>query len=229
MQTFLQYLFHYWWVIFIFAGSITAGLKSIGAANERRATRRQERYRLKQQVRLAAVQGSAGRKADLQAQRRALTKIIDEHNQTDARWLSYEIDLVKLLETPLMTDMREPLTVAFHKAKRQADFLRPADESASLDSETQKDYRDAVHDYATAFDVAEAEAQRRKLSAYSEAEQDRLQRAQRMIKLASNESAAPPERQNAYARARAELEGLLVLPSASTAAIERSIAGEIEA
>ena len=39
-------------------------------------------------------------------------------------------------------------------------------------------------------------------------------------------AATPQERQNAYARARTELDGILVLPAATRASIERRIAGE---
>ena len=43
---------------------------------------------------------------------------------TDGRWLDYELDFAKLLDLPLMTDMRSPLTMEFHKAKLRADLLR---------------------------------------------------------------------------------------------------------
>ena len=57
---------------------------------------------------------------------RMITRTIDEHARTDTRWMSYELDSDKLLDFPLMTDMRDPLTTDFHKAKLRADLLRPA-------------------------------------------------------------------------------------------------------
>ena len=51
-------------------------------------------------------------------QRRELRRSRKQHGETDARWLDYEIDVAKLLDFPLMTDMRNPLTMAFHKARR---------------------------------------------------------------------------------------------------------------
>ena len=68
---------------------------------------------------------TAGAGNNQAAQWRSLRRVIEEHNRTDARWLEYEIDVAKLLDFPLMTDMRDPLTVGFHKAKLRADFLRP--------------------------------------------------------------------------------------------------------
>jgi hypothetical protein len=38
----------------------------------------------------------------------------------------HELDVGKLIDFPVMTDVREPLTVAFLRAKREADGLRPA-------------------------------------------------------------------------------------------------------
>ncbi|MBO0865691.1 MAG: hypothetical protein J2P16_11540, partial [Mycobacterium sp.] len=144
--------------------------------------------------------------------------------------LEYEIDLAKLLDFPLMTDMRNPLTIAFHKAKRHADLLRPdRPEDLVGDRSAQLDYRDAVHEYISAFEIAEAEAIRRRRSDFSADQQQRLARAQNLLQLAQDEAASPQERQSAYARASRELDGLIVLPAAARASIERRIAGQIEA
>ena len=49
-----------------------------------------------------------------------------------------------------------------------------------------------------------------------------------IVSLASDDGATPQERQNAYARAQKELDGLIVLPATTRASIERKIAGEID-
>ena len=87
-----------------------------------------------------------------------MAKVIDQHDRTDARWLDYEMDVAKLLDFPMMTDMRDPLTIGFHKARQRADLLRPdtVDDIVG-DRDAQLDYRDAVHDCVSAFDIAEAE------------------------------------------------------------------------
>ena len=97
------------------------------------------------------------------------------------------------------------------------------------DRDAQLEYRDAVHEYVAAFEVAEAEAIRRRRSDFSPEGQQRLERAQNLLRLASDGAATPQERRNAYSRARKELDGLIVLPAATRASIERKIAGEIEA
>ena len=222
-------LLHFWWLIFPLGGVIGGGVRAISAANERRAERRLERYRIKQQTKIAMAQASNRPRDEEALRRRELQKLVATHTATDNRWLDYELDVAKLLDFPVMTDLRDPLTVAFHKAKRQADLLRPDTVDDILgDRAAQLDYRDAVHEYVSAFDVAEAEAIRRRRSDFSSADQERLARAQRLLRLAGDSGATPQERQTAYAKARTELDGLIALPAAAVASIERTIAGELE-
>ena len=91
-------------------------MRVVAAANERRAERRLERYRIKQQTKIAVAEASGRARTNEAAYRREMTKVLAQHDRTDARWLDYEIDIAKLLDFPLMTDMRDPLTVGFHKA-----------------------------------------------------------------------------------------------------------------
>ena len=226
----LHFAANFWWLIFPLGGAIGTGIKAVAAANERRAERRLERYRLKQQAKIAAAEASGRKRANRESSRRELAKLIASHDRTDARWFDYEIDIAKLLDFPVMTDMRDPLTIAFHKAKRRADLLRPdRAEDLAGDRTAQLEYRDAVHEYISAFEIAEAEAIRRRRSDFSEDDQQRLARAQNLLHLAQDEAATREERQNAYLRARRELDGLIVLPAPARAAIERRIAGQIEA
>lgn len=226
----VENVFHFWWLIFPFAGMVGGAVRAVVAANERRADRRLERYRIKQQTKIAVAEAARQARTNEVTNRRDLKKVIEAHAQTDARWLDYEIDVAKLLDFPLMTDMRNPLTMEFHKARRRADLLRP-DSAGDLDGdrEAQLEYRDAVHEYVTAFDVAEAEAIRLRRSTFSDEDQQRIARAQSLLRLAENEGATPQERQSAYAKAKVELDGILALPAVTRASIERKLAGELEA
>ena len=225
-------LFHFWWLIFPLGGVLGGGVRAIAAANERRAQRRLERYRIKQQTRVAMAQAAVRDRDNAHEnkalRRREMTNLLALQDKTDARWLDYEMDIAKLLDFPMMTDMRAPLTVAFHRARQRADLLRPTGPDDLLgDRGAQVDYRDAVSDYVSAFDVAEAEAVRRRRSDFSADDQERLGRAPAPRPF-SLRGATPQERQNAYARARAELVGLIALPAVTIAEIERGIAGELE-
>ena len=160
---------------------------------------------------------------------RTITRAIEEHSRTDAQWLDYELDPAKLLDFPLMTDLRDPLTERFHKAKIRVDMLRLVRAEDLLDDrESAGDYLATVEDYVSAFNAAEAEAIRRRRDDFPERSQQRIERAQRLLRVASNEAATPKERERAYDLARKELEGVLVLPPAARAAIEDRIKGAID-
>jgi hypothetical protein len=70
---------------------------------------------------------------------------------------------------------------------------------------------------------------RRRRSDFSSDAQERLERASRLLRVAGDGAATADERRNAYSKAQRELEGLVVLPAVTRAAIERGIAGELEA
>jgi hypothetical protein len=177
-----------------------------------------------------AVSGSPQtQRTSTSAQRRAIERTVREHDRTDTRWLDYEMDVSKLLDYPLMTDMRDPFTQRFHRAKLRADLLRPAEPGDLLDdSAAARDYRDAVEEYVTAFEVAEAEAIRKRRNDFSRDQQQRLSRAHSALRIATDTAATPQERGRAFDVARRELDGLIVLPERTRAAIERGIAGELD-
>lgn len=209
---------------------VAGGLKAVAAANDRRAERRLERYRIKQQTKVAVAEAAGRTRSNEDANRREMKRVLDQHNRTDANWLDYEVDIAKLLDFPMMTDMRNPLTIEFHKAKRRADLLRPEDVLDLMsDRDAQLEYRDAVAEYVSAFDVAEAEAVRRRRSDFSADDQERIARAQHLLRLASDGGATSAERQNAYRRAEKELDGLIALPAPTRASIEQKIAAAIQA
>jgi hypothetical protein len=206
-------------VVVPLVGVMLAAVKAVSAARGRRDDTAND-------TTAAVPDQSAAR--DQSAQWRTIARTVTEQDRTDTRWLDYELDIAKLLDFPAMTDLREPLTVRFHRAKVRADLLRPAKAEDLLDDrEAARAYLDAVQEYVTAFDVAEAEAIRKRRNDFSSADQQRLTRAQNLLRVASDNGAAPQEREVAYARARKELDGLVVLPERARAAIERGIAGEL--
>jgi hypothetical protein len=205
-------------VILPVIGVVFAGMKALSAARRRQAYRGDEPD--------AAVSKTTNNRA---AQWRAISRTVREHDRTDTRWLEYELDIGKLLDFPLMTDMRNPLTERFHRAKLRADLLRPAEAEDLLgDGDAARQYLDAVENYVTAFDVAESEAIRRRRNDFTKVEQQRLTRARSALRVAVDSGATPQERERAYALASKELDGLIVLPERARAAIERGIVGELD-
>lgn len=85
-----------------------------------------------------------------------------------------------------------------------------------------------MHAYAVAFEVAEQEARRRRRGDFSPLEQERLAKAQRLLAVALDGAATGPERQQAYQRARTELDGLLDLPRPAAVALENQVRAALE-
>jgi uncharacterized protein (DUF2384 family) len=207
-------LIELFWLIAPIAGVIIAGMRAWSAYEKRRAKN---------------VAEAPARVGDDAGYRREIGRAVDAHNAIDKRWLDYEMDVAKLLDFPMMTDMREPMTVRFHQAKVRADMLRPVTvEDLLADRGSQAAYLEAVQHYVTAFEAAETEAMRRRRSDFSGEEQQRLARAQRLLRLACDTAATQEERRHAYDRARTELDGLIVLPATTRAALESGISGQIE-
>lgn len=229
MEPLLEFVGQFWWLAFVFGGSIAGGARALGAANQRRAERRQERFRIKHETKVEIARARALGGQDSDARRREIDRLCAEHDRVDQRWLAYELDLVNVLDFPMMIDLTEPLTADFHRAKRHADLARPSGAQDLVDDPVGHDaYRAAVLAYAAAFDAAEAEARRRRRSDFDRAERDRIERAQRLLALALDEAGSAAERRQAYRRARAELDGVLALPTATVDATEQRIAGALE-
>lgn len=207
------------------AGAVWASMRAWrrrqGAADEVEPGYDYEDQDVRAVPRVPAGQDQAGRW-------RTITRVVEQHAMTDNRWLDYELDAAKLLDFPVMTDMGHPLVMQFHKAKLRADLLRPLRAEDLLDDrEAAGDYLAAVEDYVTAFNAAEAEAVRRRRGEFSRDAQQRIARAQSLLRVAGDPTATAPERTQAYELASKELDGLVLLPEPTRIALERGIAGEL--
>ncbi|WP_226920652.1 hypothetical protein [Georgenia subflava] len=227
MEGFWGWIGNFWWLVFPLGGVIGGGIKGLQEWDERRRRDKIELARIKygqaQQVPPPAPEPAPlGKVTSADVER-----VLAEHDEVQRRWLAYELDVAKLIDYPMISDMREPLTVDFHRAKRHADGLRPADPRRLKDADRFVTYRSAVQDLALAWDVAEREARRRRTSDFTDTEREVLARARKLIALAEDRGATHAERQTAYRRAMRELEGLIVVPEAATENIEHRIAGAL--
>lgn len=218
MDSVFNFFGHNWWLVFPLSALIANWARSWSKAAERRHRRKVELYRLR------------NHRAGLeQAARSEVEALVEAHDAVNRRWLDYELDVGKLIDFPVMTDVREPLTVAFLRAKREADGLRPADPGQITTADRLVEYRAAVRSFELAFDVAEREARRIRDSNFTGPERERLATARKLLRIASDTAATPAERQTAYKRARRELDGLIVLPDETLAALEEKLAGVLDA
>jgi flagellar basal body-associated protein FliL len=149
--------------------------------------------------------------------------LISKHREVRANWASYELDAAKLLDFPLMTDMREPATVALHKALKHALSLEPKDIQAVkfIDAATSP-FALAVNDLDVAFHTAETEARRVVWAKFSDGERKRLATAKNLLRIAMDSAASSAERQTAYKRVFKEIEGLIRIPEQALLALEKT-------
>ncbi|WP_194421175.1 hypothetical protein [Microbacterium abyssi] len=238
MQEFWQWAGNFWWLIFPIMGMAGGAAKAWEQGAKRRHERRLETLRLKGELKAAqlAARGQAlPAKAKAQdvasdsqlSSKELLERLFAEHDEITARWLDYELDVAKLIAFPAMSDGRQPLTAAFLRAKKTADTLRPSSVNAKISEQQVSEYLDAVGNTAVAFEIAEKEARRLRNSTFSEAERKKLDRAQKLLKVAVDDSATQAERNVAYKRVREELDGLIVLSDQAVEVLEKQVAREI--
>lgn len=237
MEPLFVWLGHYWWLIFPVMGMAGGAVKAWEQGAKRRHERRLETLRLKGELKAAqlAARGQVTpvkrpREIASDAQvssQQLLARLFAEHDEITARWLDYELDVAKLIAFPAMSDGRQPLTAAFLRAKKTADALRPASADVKIGEQRVSEYLDAVGNYAVAFEIAEKDARRLRDSTFSEAERKKLDRAQKLLKVAVDESATQAERNVAYKRVREELDGLIVLSDDAVTVLEKQVAREI--
>lgn len=231
---FLHFFGAYWWLIFPIAGVLSGFGRAWQKSLERRHKRRLEILRMKGELRtaqLAAKAGPATAPVEVAASTDPgrLVRLLAAHDDINRRWLEYELDVARLIAFPAMSDGRQPLTAAFLRAKKVADGLRPDSARVRLDTETMNEYRDAVHDYEVAFEIAEHDARRLKDSGFDPAERKRLDTAQQLLNVAVDQAATPAERQLAYRRVRQELDGLIALSDGAIDVLESKVALQLGA
>jgi hypothetical protein len=231
VEGFWEFAGTFWWLIFPIGGAVAAAYRTIAKNTERSAKRRHQQrleiIRAKQGALPAAGDSDRSAKASKKTGAQPLARVIDKHDEVRRRWLDYELDVAKLIAFPAMSDGRQPLTAAFLRAGRAADALRPASASEKLSADDLRQYREAVIDYESAFDVAERDARRVKDSSFSAAERKRLDTATQLLTVAIDQAATPAERQLAYRRVREELDGLLLLSDEAIDALEKKVALEL--
>ena len=240
LQGFWNFAGNFWWLIFPIMGMAGGIAKAWERGSKRRHERRLETLRLKGEIK-AAQYAARGQSVPTRAaasevasgaqlsSKELLERLFAEHDEITARWLDYELDVAKLIAYPAMSDGRQPLTAAFLRAKKTADNLRPSSSSAKVSEQQVSEYLDAVGNAAVAFEIAEKDARRLRNSTFSEAERKKLDRAQKLLKVAVDESATQAERNVAYKRVREELDGLIVLSDQAVEVLEKQVAREITA
>ena len=119
---------------------------------------------------------------------------------------SYEKDIVKIIKYPAMTDPTEPKTLALMIALKAVKRLYndgqcPVEEIIK-----------AVKDLEEKFLIAEFNAQKISQTALSEPERKKIQKAQDLLAIASDEASSKQEKKVSFEQAFKQLEGVIVVP-----------------
>lgn len=236
MGEILSFIGDYWWLVFPLGGAAFGVIGTATGLFDRQAEQEHRRKLEMIEAKARAKALAAGRdpvhdaieRADDDSRAQRLGRLMETHDEVNRRWLDYELDVAKMIAFPTMSDGREELTAAFLRAKKVADGLRPDSPEARVDAETLAEYRDAVHDYEVAFDIAEQNARRVRDSGFTDPERKRLERARQLLQTAVDQSATASERQVAYRRVREELDGLIALSDDAIEVLEKRVAPEIE-
>lgn len=152
---------------------------------------------------------------------RAWEELVKRHKDIRNQWASYETDMSKIIDLPLMTDMREPVVVDLHKALKTASGLAPKSrDKYGYTSIQDSAFFKAVNELEVAFRTAEQTAKKVAWSRFTGEERRSLSTAKKLLSLAVDSGASPAERQAAYKRVFKELQGLIEFPEKSRLEIE---------
>jgi hypothetical protein len=151
-------------------------------------------------------------------------ELVERYDSITKEWASYELDPVRILDFPLLSDMNEERTIKFHAALRKAKHLRPSNvKKVSEIAAFGSPFALAVDELENTFHAAETEAKRVRWSKFTPEERKRLQTAKSLLNLAMDSGATEAERQSAYKRMQKELDGLIVIPKATVLALEKKV------
>ena len=171
--------------------------------------------------------GAKKAKANSRRKKRAVKDwedAMERHDSIRKSWALYELDPMKMLDYPVLSDMRETVTVQLHAALRKANLLRPVDAKVAVSEEADfSKYLASVDALEIAFHSAENEAKRVQWSKFNADEQKRLMTAKNLLNFVLDANGSEFERQAAYKRLAKEINGLLVLPDMTLQALESNI------
>ena len=149
-------------------------------------------------------------------------KTLESYNSIVQEIASYETDIVKIIQYPVMVDRTDRHTramiLANNKAKRY------------MDNPAGRHFKDAVLELESAFLTAESNALKLASSKLSREQKKRLGKAKDLFSLAENSAATAPEKELAFQQGIKQLEGVILLPEIAVEAFKiKSGLKEIEA
>lgn len=151
------------------------------------------------------------------------------HAEAIATVASYEIDVVKAIDYPAFNDISVPEVSAMSKAMRRVqdiEFQVDKDSAIGGSDELLESYRDAVDEFVTAVEVAEAKAKQIRWKTIPAEEREDLRLAKKLLAQAEDPGNPENMRHNLYQRLKKvidrlnESHGSTLVPTKTVGAIE---------
>ena len=138
-------------------------------------------------------------------------------------YADYELDARKLLTYPTLIDPEDPISAAWYEAFEQACAWEPEDPTRCSADHASR-FVTAVLVAEKAWEAAEANARTAALDHLNAEQRNRLRRARRALDLSLDPGAPASEREAALATTLDLIQGIVVLPAATSRTLRRMIA-----
>lgn len=160
------------------------------------------------------------RQAPSEDTQKRLNKAMQEFYVVQEQWLSYELDILKVVENPFMFDMRETEAREFSTAMQRLAVLfgKKKTEILSLTmlDALERDVSQLMFLWETLRQISE----RIRDSSFKDGERARIDRAKKLLSIAMNIGSSASERQVAYRKAIRELSQVIVVPARAMEELE---------
>jgi len=151
-----------------------------------------------------------------------LTKSLKQLAITKNEIASYETDIVKLIQYPIMADLTDSHTLEMKIALEDVEMVNPQD--------SPEEFIVLVSNLRKKFLIAESNARKIASSMISADDKEKLEKAKKMFSIASNEVASETEKKNAFTQGFKKLEGIIAVPDVAVDTFRIKIGlSEIEA
>jgi hypothetical protein len=167
-------------------------------------------------------------KIDINTTQKAYRQAVKRYNRVRDAWLTYETDMLKFLDAPLMRDLTVETTAKFfatmdHTNHLLESIMHDEENGAPMDAELVEEFKDSVADMHIAFEQAEAYASYTGVDHLDEKKRKDFATAAQMLKVSQDESASPSERAAALTQGRKMLNKAVRVPKGIYGILEGNI------
>lgn len=135
-------------------------------------------------------------------------------------WLSYEMDLLKIIDNPFLFNMREPDVREFNSQLSELEGIFKTSDGQLSQLRSPEEVVAKSHELSVHWHKLQENSKRFKDNSFEPQERSIIQRAKGMLNIALNSASSPSERQVAYKRALESLSRVISIPQKAKDEIE---------